>query len=431
MYAFGSDLFGQPAHSLQIELALPERPGVALPAEAVSAASHVIQVKNGVWNPLHDIYHTSRQDWLVLGLNETHKVAPARIYTIQHAQKGRLYRLVTRRGRELVATENVRLLTPTGWTALKLLKRGAFIASLRHIPFRLTRSLYHHQLILLGYLLSDATALSEDKITFSARQKSHVEDFTHHIHQFEHTHVEIEGWHGREAVILTATHELPHISALIEWVDQLGLVSEKQLPKLVFTLSHTDVALLMGRLWSVCGKVVLDANKTIFFTTSTRLARQLQHLLLRFGIISKLETTRRQSRLVVSGSYYLHRFYQTFTRFLLGTVSRNLKKWYRRQRVTNGTTFLETDPIPTALLPTDDPAMSTIGDQQQYIQRRRLYQLYQRHPAIELKTIIESDIYWDRVRSTKPDPSPFRESIKLVTSDAVAVNDLIVKFGHT
>ncbi|HMY73105.1 MAG TPA: DnaB-like helicase N-terminal domain-containing protein, partial [Blastocatellia bacterium] len=98
-------------------------------------------------------------------------------------------------------------------------------------------------------------------------------------------------------------------NSLTVWLEELGLRNcnshEKFVPSAVFTLERSQLALFLNRLFATDGWVAItnEQNPAIGYSTvSERLARQVQHLLLRFGIIAKLRkklvkyaNTRRES----------------------------------------------------------------------------------------------------------------------------------------
>ncbi len=80
------------------------------------------------------------------------------------------------------------------------------------------------------------------------------------------------------------------------WLDELGLTGKdahtKFIPDIVFTLKREQVALFLNRLFATDGwasKLASGQSQLGYATVSETLARQVQHLLLRFGIIAKLK----------------------------------------------------------------------------------------------------------------------------------------------
>ncbi len=86
-------------------------------------------------------------------------------------------------------------------------------------------------------------------------------------------------------------------NGLTHWLREQGLMgkgaAEKFIPKVVFTLKKEKLALFLNRLFSCDGSAfVYKTGQTgiSYGSVSPRLAKQLQHLLLRFGILSKLRS---------------------------------------------------------------------------------------------------------------------------------------------
>lgn len=79
------------------------------------------------------------------------------------------------------------------------------------------------------------------------------------------------------------------------WLEELGLMGkgarEKFVPEAVFTLPRRQMALFLNRLFATDGWASVQATgqrSVGFSSASERLARQVQHLLLRFGIVGSL-----------------------------------------------------------------------------------------------------------------------------------------------
>ena len=79
------------------------------------------------------------------------------------------------------------------------------------------------------------------------------------------------------------------------WLEELGLwgknAHHKTIPSVVFKLPKSKLALFLNRLFATAGWVAITGDQLAqvgYATVSETLARQLQHLLLRFGIIAKL-----------------------------------------------------------------------------------------------------------------------------------------------
>ncbi|HWG34456.1 MAG TPA: DnaB-like helicase C-terminal domain-containing protein, partial [Gemmatimonadaceae bacterium] len=84
-------------------------------------------------------------------------------------------------------------------------------------------------------------------------------------------------------------------NSLTRWLRDLGIygadASSKHIPRIVFTLPKEQVALFLNRLFATDGWATVLASGQAqlgYASASERMARQVQHLLLRFGIIAAL-----------------------------------------------------------------------------------------------------------------------------------------------
>ncbi len=87
-----------------------------------------------------------------------------------------------------------------------------------------------------------------------------------------------------------------HKNPLRHWLEELGLMGknahQKTVPEIVFKLERSQVALFLNRLFSTDGwATVLTSGQSQlgYCSVSEGLARHVQHLLLRFGIIAALK----------------------------------------------------------------------------------------------------------------------------------------------
>lgn len=98
------------------------------------------------------------------------------------------------------------------------------------------------------------------------------------------------------------TDGLPTVSrcndkhAIARWCDDLGVygkgAAEKTIPECVFRLPNDQLSLFLNRLFATDGWACTFASTQVqigYASVSEKLCRQIQHLLLRFGIIAKLK----------------------------------------------------------------------------------------------------------------------------------------------
>ena len=87
------------------------------------------------------------------------------------------------------------------------------------------------------------------------------------------------------------------VPAIVTWAKELDIwgkgAREKEIPSDLFTLNNRQIALLLGRMWDGDGSIAQQPRGSVhayYATASERMARQIQHLLLRLGIMSSFRS---------------------------------------------------------------------------------------------------------------------------------------------
>ncbi len=251
-----------------------------------------------------------------------------------------VYEVTTRLGRQLRTTGSHPFLTIDGWRPIAELRPGDHVAVPRRLPVFGAASLGEERVRLLAYLLSDS------EVDGPSRRFSHAdprlrEDFRLAVEAFGGLVVRAEPqrgavstlliavappgdapWpaigkaQGQQGSIATALHVqadlAPGAHPLTAWLAALGTQRKwaglRFVPPVVFTLKREEIALFLNRLFAVDGSTTLqpDGQPQIGFTSSSeRLARQVQHLLLRFGIVAALRERRIRHRGTLRTAYQL------------------------------------------------------------------------------------------------------------------------------
>jgi replicative DNA helicase len=180
---------------------------------------------------LFDAYSQGEEIW-VASVGPDLQMKPAKVAAIESNGRKKVYRLTTRLGRWTEATSNHPVLTSSGWQELGDVRQGARIAVPRCLP--------------------------------RTAQPAELPD--------------------SEVVLLAA-----------RIADRSIGSAEKFVPDAVFGLSDEQLARFLGVMYACDGHVYCsDRLAQIGYTTiSERLARDVQHLLLRLGIIATIRTLKR------------------------------------------------------------------------------------------------------------------------------------------
>ncbi len=224
--------------------------------------------------------------------------------------KKKVYRLKTSSGYELVATGEHRILTPRGWKKLSELKRGdkvliqsagAFSRDYK-LPFHMEEInsfTKRRQLNLprlwskeLGQVLGWLTgrgALTEDRaIFYFGRDEVDILPYFESIlSQWNKYRVKPQKY-GK---VLRLQY---HVLGMVEFFSRLGVKkvksTEKEVPEAILTAPREAVAGFLQALFTADGTIGTGKNNDLvrLTTASEKLAKQVQLLLLNFGIKSRL-----------------------------------------------------------------------------------------------------------------------------------------------
>ena len=201
-------------------------------------------------------------------------------------------RIVTRLGRSITATANHPLRTIGGWREIRQLRLGHEIAVPRLLPMGVIEKpvITDAQAALLGYLIGDGT-------------------LTGHTPLFTNTNAEIVSdvrrWALELGLVLSQDPGKPQYrirrrpevmtgpNPLFSLLRELGLhgktAHHKFVPEVIFRSPRRQIALFLNRLYACDGSawVEKDNFRVEYCTVSEQLASDVQHLLLRFGIVAK------------------------------------------------------------------------------------------------------------------------------------------------
>ncbi len=240
-----------------------------------------------------------------------------------------VYRLVTRTGRSVTATANHKLLTIDGWRRLDELGCGAHIALPRVAAAGPARFMSDAELALLGHLIGDGCTLSTHAVQYTTRE-SDLADLVRALagevfgDQIAPRIRQERSWFQ---VYLASTRRHTHHvhSAVAEWLMAMGgwgrRAHEKAVPDRVFQQDVSGISIFLRHLWATDGCLTMRGSSTVYpavyyATSSERLARDVQSLLLRLSIVSRVKRQRQlqkgrdQFHVIVSGKPDLARFAQ-------------------------------------------------------------------------------------------------------------------------
>ena len=195
-------------------------------------------------------------------------------------------------GREVKASANHPFLTIEGWKRLDELAVGSRIAVPRSIPEPATTQVWDDaEVIMLAHLLGDGCVAPRQPIHYTSADIENIEAVEQAAAFFGITPRRVRQkncWH----TYLPAPYKPARgrRNPIAAWLDQFGLYGkrsgEKFIPAEVFSLKDPQVALFLRHLWSTDGHLACYGSQVSLYyaSNSPRMLRDLQQLLLRFGV---------------------------------------------------------------------------------------------------------------------------------------------------
>jgi replicative DNA helicase len=210
-----------------------------------------------------------------------------------------VFRVRLASGREVKATANHPFLTYDGWQPLQELSVGSRVAIPRTVPEPLNhQEMPKQEIIMLAHLLGDGSFVKGQPIRYASIDEENLRAVTVAAEHFGITPVRDEYEVARCTTLrLRSPYPLTHgrRNPIAQWLDSLGLFGlrshEKFVPNQIFSLPRVQLSLFLRHLWATDGSITTAKSghvRIYYASTSETLARQIQYLLLRFGIVARL-----------------------------------------------------------------------------------------------------------------------------------------------
>ena len=260
--------------------------------KCVVGDTEIIDAESGRPIPVKDIVEGRESDVSVASFDEDSQTLVTRDVVDAFSNGERqTYRLTTRTGRTIRATANHPVYTPDGWTYLGELEEEDRVAVPRSVPYEPSRSMDDHELVVLGYALSEGNLCHPSGFHVYTKSEVEQDDYCRHLRQFNNSDVTVD--RSKSAASLYAKRRnVNEPSGAVEFIEDLGLkglsATEKYIPDEAFQLPKDQLAVLLGRLWTGDGCIDADRQQVFYATSSEELAHDTQHLLTRLGLPSTI-----------------------------------------------------------------------------------------------------------------------------------------------
>lgn len=204
-------------------------------------------------------------------------------------------KITWRSGRSLVATPEHPLMTPAGWARLDQMQEGHHTAAVAKLPGPLVPvSQPRHIIKILSYMLAEGGCSKPSTPTFTSNVDAIVGDMSAALIEIG---CGLSPTRSRSGDYNVTISDGATRSPVVGLLKAHGLIKTKSIhktiPDAIFSLPDEHLALFLGRLWS-CDGTVEARGQVSYSTGSRKLADQVQHLLLRFGVTSRIRALTRK-----------------------------------------------------------------------------------------------------------------------------------------
>ncbi|MCB8952554.1 MAG: PHP domain-containing protein [Ardenticatenales bacterium] len=374
-----------------------------------------------------------------------------------------VYRLTTALGKQIEATSNHPFYTFAGWQWLGDLEVGQQIALPRSLPIEGKNEWPEHEVIALGHLLAEGNLCHPHSVYFYSQQEASLQDYVKAAEHFDNVACSVSLHHETYSVYARRVNRQKP-PGIVTWAKRLGIwgknAREKEIPAEVFTLNNGQLALLLGRMWDGDGSVLTQARNSVhayYATASERLGRQVQHLLLRLGIMSSFRMQqfgykdgRIGYQVHVMGSEHMLRFAQLLGPHLPREDQRAICTALVKQMGQADTSARDTIPLAVKEIVRDEKANAGItwtqlngdtgiGQREFYptnaptkkgFRRETIGRLAGYFDSDELRRYAESDIYWDEIVAIEYVGEKQTYDLTIADTHNLIANDILVHNSH-
>jgi replicative DNA helicase len=259
------------------------------------ADTRILRADTGAEITLGELLASGERDVPVWSLDERLRLVPGTMTHVFPSGVKKVFRLKLTSGREVQATANHPFLTFDGWKPLGELVPGSRLAVPRNMPNPLEiREMPEPKLIMLAHLTGDGSFVKNQPIRYASKDEVNLAAVAEAAKHFGITAVRDDSEVARcTSLRLPAPFRLARgrRNPIAAWLDSLGLFGlrshEKFIPRCVSPLPKDQLALFLHHLWATDGSVTVSSSGAVrvyYGTSSERLARDVQRLMLRFDI---------------------------------------------------------------------------------------------------------------------------------------------------
>lgn len=419
--------------------------------KCVTGDTRILDPNTGALRSIAELADNASWNGDVVAMDAGLTLSPHRSVAIARQGVKPVFELVTRAGRRIRATANHPFYTYDGWRRLEEIGIGTQIASPRSLPYFGKGSPDPALVSLLGVLIGDGCILTRTPF-YSAAVGSGIHDVVRHDATSLGMKVKPRP-DGKSASITDPQANRSRPNRLTQTLKDVGLhghgSATKFVPEIIMTARRELVSLFLNRLFRTDGCIFAreQGTEVSYTTISRRLADDVQHLLLRFGIVAKIrvrqpavyrDTDKRAYTLCISGLDQQQIFVDE-----IGAVGKENAVEKLRLSLLNKKANTNVDVIPRGVWRDIDSAMTTRSwlamntsmnrspydrwyraDRQ--MSRTQLLKIADYTSDELLQSVGRSDLWWDSVVSIEPAGRAETFDIEVTGVHNFVANDLLV-----
>ncbi|MGB4497295.1 MAG: LAGLIDADG family homing endonuclease, partial [Methylococcaceae bacterium] len=345
-----------------------------------------------------------------------------------------VFEITTKTNRKIRATENHLFYTISGWQKLEDFKIGDSIRLTKNLPISHENTISEAEIKIAAYLIGDGYLSQKKRVGsyFCNSDKLLINDFNECCLALFGRNVPVaQQHHENKKSVAYARINFAEFNAWINEKLKRASSAYKEIPLWIYELSSQQLALFLGTLWSTDGTFDISIGHADYTSTSKKLIEQIQHLLLRFGIVGlfniKKSTYKNQPhisyRVQITGREDFLKFYDLLVLFMSAAkrkkakicydpIQTKLKNQSKHQlpvavthlianaKYASGMTWCEIDEAIDFKKGTMSSGLNFKNPHSE-LSRHRVANFAQVFNDSKLQAIAESEVFWDKIISVE------------------------------
>jgi replicative DNA helicase len=285
-----------------VEQRVEKKPVMSDLRECVTGETPVM-LADGRRVPIRELVGQTPEVW---AMSADQKIIKAQSDLVWSKGVRQVFRMSLASGRTLRATSNHRVFTGDGWKCVGEIGIGSRVAMARQFPPIANPVVWSDaQISLLGHLVGDGSYLTNLPLRYTTSSEANSKLVTECALALGSTVKRRAGRGNWHQLLIAGNGNRWHAAGVGAWLKGLGIYNQrshqKHLPPAVFQLSDKQIGLLLKHLWATDGSIhVRPAGQrgspgVYFCSCSEQLVRDVAALLLRVGIIGRIQQVRQGS----------------------------------------------------------------------------------------------------------------------------------------